>query len=204
MYICILDFEATCEDGSSSHEVIEFPSILWKISEDETELEYISEIQMFCKPKNNPKVSKFCHKLTGITQKQVDDGISFKEALKAHELWLREKIPNFDKEYTDNNILIMTCGHWDMSTMAPQEYKTYDIKKPHGVYLKYMNIKVDFDKFYKKKVGGMAKMLTYLGLPLIGRHHSGIDDCRNISKILDTMLENGFDPKKINVFDVKL
>ncbi len=38
----------------------------------------------------------------------------------------------------------------------------------------------------------MAAMLTGLGLPLIGRHHSGIDDARNIAAILVRMLHDGY------------
>jgi len=30
----------------------------------------------------------------------------------------------------------------------------------------------------------MAGMLNILGMKLDGRHHSGIDDCRNIAKIV--------------------
>jgi len=37
----------------------------------------------------------------------------------------------------------------------------------------------------------MAGMLNYLRLPLEGRHHSGIDDCRNISRIARQMLKDG-------------
>ena len=29
-YICVLDFEATCWKENNNHEIIEFPSILWK------------------------------------------------------------------------------------------------------------------------------------------------------------------------------
>ncbi|CAN0242565.1 unnamed protein product [Ectocarpus sp. 13 AM-2016] len=33
------------------------------------------------------------------------------------------------------------------------------------------------------KVSGMPAMLSALGLVLEGRHHSGLDDCRNIARI---------------------
>ncbi len=32
--------------------------------------------------------------------------------------------------------------------------------------------------------GGMALMLDYMGLELQGRHHSGLDDSRNISRMV--------------------
>jgi hypothetical protein len=37
----------------------------------------------------------------------------------------------------------------------------------------------------------MAGMLTYLNLGLIGTHHSGIDDSRNISRIALELIQRG-------------
>jgi len=37
----------------------------------------------------------------------------------------------------------------------------------------------------------MTDMLAFLGLELKGRHHSGIDDCRNIAQVLIRMLRDG-------------
>jgi inhibitor of KinA sporulation pathway (predicted exonuclease) len=44
---------------------------------------------------------------------------------------------------------------------------------------------------YKVKAGGMVNMLNYLNIPLEGRHHSGIDDTRNIAKILLKIISDG-------------
>ena len=37
----------------------------------------------------------------------------------------------------------------------------------------------------------MTNMLDYLHIPLVGRHHSGIDDTRNIAKIMLKMIDQG-------------
>ena len=37
-------------------------------------------------------------------------------------------------------------------------------------------------------------MLTTLKMDLEGRHHSGIDDCKNIGRIATRMLEDGWRP----------
>ena len=37
----------------------------------------------------------------------------------------------------------------------------------------------------------MAGMLRKLGMTLEGRHHSGIDDCRNISRVALKMMADG-------------
>lgn len=37
----------------------------------------------------------------------------------------------------------------------------------------------------------MTSMLDYLGLKLQGHHHSGLDDRRNIARILQALLQQG-------------
>ena len=43
----------------------------------------------------------------------------------------------------------------------------------------------------RAKPSGMTGMLRGLGLPLEGRHHSGIDDCRNIASIVRVLAQRG-------------
>lgn len=216
-YLCVLDFEANCaknmEELNMDNEVIEFPSVLWKYEKSITKdpddekkfklsikMEKLGEFQMFCKPKNTPKLTKFCIDLTKITQDKVDSGVAFPTALKNHELWLRSKIPDFDNNVFLNNIMLVTCGDWDMKTMAPKEYKNYNIRNVHQFYLRYINIKREFFDFYNfRKQLGMSGMLNYLRLPLDGTHHSGIDDCKNISKILIRLFEDGHEFEKMKV-----
>lgn len=45
----------------------------------------------------------------------------------------------------------------------------------------------------KPPVKGMPDMLNICGLKLEGKHHSGIDDAMNISKIVISCLEKGFE-----------
>ena len=54
-----------------------------------------------------------------------------------------------------------------------------------------IDVKAEFEYFYKTKAGGMAGMLNKLGMKLEGRHHSGIDDTRNIAKIILHLIESG-------------
>lgn len=193
-YICVLDFEANCglnmKELKMDNEVIEFPSVLWKY--EEGAMVKISEFQLFCKPKHTPVLTQFCKDLTKITQEQVDAGVSFPVAFKQHEMWLRLHVPDFDNMVHSNSILLVTYGEWDMATMAPKEYRNYNMKDIHSFYLKYCNVKTDYSKFYKHgKKFGMATTLEYLNIPLEGTHHSGIDDSRNISKILIRMFDDG-------------
>lgn len=59
-----------------------------------------------------------------------------------------------------------------------------------------INIKKAFQKQYGyKQAKGMAKMLGALKMNLVGRHHSGIDDCVNILRIVERMVEDGWVPE---------
>jgi ERI1 exoribonuclease 3 len=43
----------------------------------------------------------------------------------------------------------------------------------------------------------MAGMLNILGMKLEGRHHSGIDDCKNIARIAIVSIRSGHEPNWI-------
>jgi len=189
IYLCILDFEATCWDDNSKKpkEVTEFPSVLLKWNSD-GKTERVSEIQMFCKPKLDPKLSKFCTELTGITQAQVDVGIPFFSALAKHHSWLKQNVEDLDE------VIIVTCGAWDLEKCLPTQCRIWNknVNNLPDVYNHFVNIKDVYQQFYNKKAKSMVSMLNDLGLTLDGRHHSGIDDCKNITKIFETMIKDGF------------
>ena len=86
----------------------------------------------------------------------------------------------------------MTCGNWDLKICLPNETKSKGIKV-QKYFCSWINIKKAFpSKKYKvKKVGGMKYMLKVLKLPLVGRHHSGIDDCKNIAACAIKIMKDG-------------
>lgn len=180
-YLCVLDFEATCWLKSNEHEIIEFPSIIVDLETNEA----IDRIQMFVKPKVHPVVSAFCNQLTGITQDQVDKGISLPEALKQHHKFISQYRP----------LIICTDGDWDLKTMLPLECKIHNITAPKA-YSKWINIKRDFEALYgSSKSGGITQMCETLKIKTKGRLHSGIDDCENIAQIVIQMRKDGWKPK---------
>jgi inhibitor of KinA sporulation pathway (predicted exonuclease) len=192
-YICVLDFEETCwEDpkiDKSKIEIIEFPSILYKL--ENNKLEKISEFHEYVKPVINPTLSEFCIKLTGIKQETVDKADVFSAVFNRHHKWLKELVPNM------NELSFLTCGAWDLNTQLPRELINKKIKTKDA-YSYFINIKDEYEYFYKTKAFGMDKMLQNLGLTLDGKHHSGIDDTRNISKILIKMVSDGHTDFKVN------
>lgn len=186
-YLCVLDFEATCWKDSSNKEkmeIIEFPSVLYKIDEKNKSAEFVSEFSKYVRPTIVPILTEFCTELTGIQQNSVDTADTIDIVYKQHRQWISEYVQPNDK------FIIATCGAWDLFTQLPREIKNKSLQK-NAYYNKFINVKSEFEYFYNKKSGGMANMLTKLNLPLIGRHHSGIDDTRNIAAIMLKMIKDG-------------
>lgn len=201
-YLCVLDFEATCDgrfgaDGRPDrsfkseveHEIIEFPSVLLELDPVTHNYKYKCEYRNFCLPLEVPKLTYFCSRLTGITQHDVDGGLDFPDVLVGHYTWLQSHVGDM------SNVAIVTCGFWDLGTMLPAECKRWAVLPP-TTYTRFINIKnVFFDKCGSKlgmdRPKGMAGMLKVAGIPLEGRHHSGIDDCKNIAKLVQYVVENG-------------
>ena len=187
-YVCVLDFEATCDDKVRyyDNEIIEFPSVLLKWDTKEEKYVNVSEIQLYCKPLDVLTLKPFCTKLTGITQETVDTGMNFPQAMLRHYSWLLTEC-NQDLD----SVVIVTCGAWDLNTVFPRETRRWNIPNPQPIYKRFVNLKTEFAKLYGfKRQRGMAEMLEHLKISLDGRHHSGIDDCKNIAKILQHMTSN--------------
>ena len=79
---------------------------------------------------------------------------------------------------------------WDLKSCLPNQCDYLGISVP-SYFKNWVNIKKVYADFYKRKMGDMVKMLNGLNLELSGRHHSGIDDCMNITKILQRILQDG-------------
>lgn len=176
-FLAVLDFEATCWENSNEHEIIEFPTIIVDIKNQEI----VDRFECFVKPSYDPKLSEFCKNLTGITQEQVDGGVSLSEALKMHQ--------KFMSKY--HNSVFVTCGDWDLKTMLPKDAWNNHLNVPN-MYSKWINVKRVFSDVFKcDRAPAMPGMLSKLGLKLEGRHHRGIDDCVNIARISIALMKKG-------------
>ena len=94
----------------NSQEIIEFPVVIIDVKNKCIKSEY----QTYVKPTLDPQLTDFCTELTGITQEQVDGGISIQEALKQVHMWLgNEGI--FSSEF-----VFMSCGDFDGRHLAKE------------------------------------------------------------------------------------
>lgn len=186
-HIIVIDFEANCSGKDiKDHEIIEFPALLV----DTYSGRIISEFHHYVKLIRHTELSEFIKDLTHITNEQVNNGLEWGECIKEFEKWCRNNNLNC------SNSTIVTCGDWDFLTMFPKQ--NFQTKTKISNYLSkltshWTNVKVPYRNLFDTKYIRMDKMLSYLGLELIGHHHSGIDDCRNIHRICQEMLKYGFD-----------
>ena len=185
-YAIVLDFEATCdrERRPEPQEIIEFPSVLVDLSEGRV----IDSFSTFVRPHHHPVLTAFCKQLTGIEQAQVASASPFHEVLARHQTWLD------DHGLDETNALFVTCGDWDLGTMLPAQCRASvpPIRSLPPIYRSWMNLKVAYrDALGVRRAPGMAGMLRALDLPLVGRHHRGIDDCHNLARLLVRLLSEG-------------
>ncbi|CEO99516.1 Exonuclease domain-containing protein [Plasmodiophora brassicae] len=184
-YVLILDFEATCGPNvpNSEQEVIEFPIVVV----DTLERRIVSEFRSFVRPLLHPILDGFCTDLTGITQDQVsgDSVPTLQEILPRAAEFVESFIAR------DRNAFIVTCGDWDLRTQLPSQAARECLEVPPCLR-RYVNLKRDFAKLYqRKRLQCFKSMMMSLGLTIQGRHHSGIDDCRNMARIVLRMLDDG-------------
>lgn len=191
-YYVILDFEATCDQGKAPkpQEIIEFPSVLmcgktFKI---------IDEFTSYVRPLHHPQLTKFCTELTGITQQQVENAPLFPEVMTNHMDWLHHHNLQIHPKGSGSSFAFITCGDWDLRSMLPNQWRACEppLRAIPYAYRQWINIKVHYMAFREtKRAPGMAGMMRALELELVGHHHSGIDDSRNIARIAQHLGERG-------------
>ncbi|KZV90427.1 hypothetical protein EXIGLDRAFT_770844 [Exidia glandulosa HHB12029] len=216
-YFCVLDVEGTCEEGQGlnwPNEIIEWPVVLlgWRDSEKRDELVVVDEWRSYVQPVYRAKLTEFCTKLTGITQADVDGAPTFTPMLKQFTKFLR-KHGLLD---TNNR----KTGRWTWCTDGPYDIRDFVAKQcfisaiPHPPYLlgDILDVRTAVNDYLNEANTGSTRsgkgrrsantfrrtslklpnQLQALGLaPFEGRQHSGIDDTRNIARIVAELARRG-------------
>lgn len=173
----VIDVESTCWEKKWEQPRNEISEIIEiGICEvDINKMEILNTDSIIVKPAMS-KVSKFCTKLTTLTQEDVNKGISFGDAcailMNRHESSDRTFISwgDYDRKQFQNN-----C-------------KDYTVKYPFGP--RHLNLKNTFSLFHGlDRELGMDAALERLKMPLEGTHHRGSWDSKNIAKILIHMIK---------------
>ncbi|KAI8615579.1 hypothetical protein BC830DRAFT_1051131, partial [Chytriomyces sp. MP71] len=177
-FLAILDFEASVQVnksvGTKAHEVTEFPILL--IDGADPTLPLIAEFHTFIRP------TRHVHFL--VRNPSYASYPSFPEAFGNLDTFLASH------GATPQNTLAITCGDWDLRAMLPFEQASHGLPR-NEMWTRWCNIKHAFSRLTGKKVDGMVRMLHVIEEPLVGRHHSGIDDCRNLATVARWMVQEG-------------
>lgn len=174
--VCVVDLEATCcNDGSippQEMETIEIGAVTVDVSSGIID----SEFQSFIRPVQHPQLTDFCRTLTTIKQEDVDQAASFPVVFEAFCDWLAKAgLDGF--------------GSWttfDM-TQLQQDAAFHGIEYP---LRSHVDLYAIFKKRYRRKRGHRGAM-RILGIEASGLHHRGIDDARNIAKMVPCLLGVG-------------
>lgn len=175
-YYLVLDLEATCCDQKTIRrhqtEIIEIGAVMVESGD----LQVVDEFQTFIKPVRYPVLTPFCTTLTSITQDQVDSAPEYRDAIAHLQTWLAD-YPNG------------VFGSWGDYDHHQFQQDSQFHKLPFPITYPHINLKKEFSRAQGlPKRYGMAGALRQMGIPLEGTHHRGIDDARNIAKLLPFIL----------------
>ncbi|SGY77234.1 BQ5605_C005g03584 [Microbotryum silenes-dioicae] len=204
--------EGNQEDGKAGSDDIRSSEKDGTEEEDEAnperwELRVVDEFHSFVRPKHRPKLSDFCQSLTGITQAQVDSAPYYPQVLKRFEKHFIIKHNLFTKEV---KTIWVTDGPWDLRDFVAKQVFLSNVQRPswlggHVIDLRklvthyfagLLTPSIDFTTKMNPKLAdplptiapeslSIPCVLLALSLPpFIGRLHSGLDDARNLSRIL--------------------
>lgn len=177
-YLLVIDLEATCcNDRQFPREEMEIIEIGAVIADGKT-FRPIDEFQVFVRPVRHPVLTEFCRELTGIEQSDVASAGEFPEAMTQLTEWMAG-LPD---------AVFCSWGDYDLRQFE-RDCRHHDVDWPFGT--RHVNVKKCYtERFRLKRGDGFSKALEKQGLTFEGRPHRGIDDARNIVRLMPTIFES--------------
>ena len=179
--LLVVDLESTCWEDLNpegkrqdvdSMEIIEIGCALAT-----RDGQLLKSASFLVKPTRFPQLSDFCTALTGITQSMVDEAPTYPEAIEALNKWLGELSDEF---------IWCSWGNYDRLHILAESEK-------HGLLPSFMAYPhLNLKRIWRlstgqKKKNGLSNALIYHNLAFEGRQHRGVDDARNIVRLLPVM-----------------
>lgn len=173
--IIVVDLEATCWEGDpppgQEQEIIEIGVCVLDIATGERS----GKRSLLVRPERSA-ISPFCTRLTTLTQEQVEQGVSFAEA-----------IETLRREYRPAERTWASYGDYDriaLQRQCEQRGVIYPFGRTH------LNVKnLLAISFNLPREVGLDRATAMCGLNLEGTHHRGDDDAWNIAALLAVLLE---------------
>lgn len=184
-YFLILDLEGKVE-------ILEFPIVMIEAKT----MGFIDSFHRFVRPTGmteerineyiEGKYGKF-----GVDRVWHDTAVPFKDVLHDFEIWMTgHHLWNKEQPSPLHRAAFVTCGNWDLKTKVPQQCSVSRIKLP-PYFMEWINLKDIYLNFYKRRAPGMMTMMRELNIRPMGSHHLGIDDTKNIARVLQRMVADG-------------
>jgi inhibitor of KinA sporulation pathway (predicted exonuclease) len=183
-FLLVVDLEATCDDRDPRQrsrgdvgavpkhemETIEIGAVLVA----RASLEIVEAFDTFVAPVRHPRLTPFCTRLTSIRQADVDAAPRFPEAMKRLRAFLAGRAVTF-----------CSWGDYDKHQLA-QDGMHHRVGVDLGPHV---NLRVAFTKRRGlAKRPDVGEALARVGLSFEGTPHRGIDDARNIARLLPWIL----------------
>lgn len=177
-HLLIVDLEATCWDGDvpglnrrqtvEDMEVIEFGCV---VAEPDGKL--LDAKSFIVRPVLRPQLSSFCTQLTGISQQQVAVAPVYAEVVQVIDAWLAAYQP----------FCWASWGDYDRHQLDAE--RQHNGCEPAFMALEHKNLKQLWrEGRAAKRRSGLQAALAFHDLAFEGQHHRGIDDARNIARLL--------------------
>ncbi|KAH9951390.1 ribonuclease H-like domain-containing protein [Amylocystis lapponica] len=203
------------------NEIIEWPVLLLRWRDKDRsgiarELEVVDEFRSFVKPTWRPQLSQFCTNLTGITQEQVDCAPTFNMLVHSFTGFLAQN-GLIDPHTSERLVRFVWCtdGPWDIRDFVVKQCFLSKTQMPAWIAGEVLDVRSTVRQWYEG--GGksarfarnealtkppsslpnrislsITDQLRLLNLaPFEGRQHSGIDDTRNVARILTELARRG-------------
>ena len=168
-FYLVVDLEATCGDTIAHYkrEIIEIGAVMVN-----RQFQIESKFQTFVKPVANPQLTEFCTQLTSITQTTVDEAPEFSVAMAQFSQWMNGY----------PNRVFCAWGDFDRRQIQ-RDCKRYQLKNPLNITC--FNLKTMFAR--SQQLPGtyaLKQAMDLAKLSFTGTQHRGIDDARNLAKLL--------------------
>ncbi|KAL9232443.1 hypothetical protein vseg_007555 [Gypsophila vaccaria] len=184
-FLLVLDLEGKVE-------ILEFPVMIV----DAKTMQVVDFFHRFVRPTNMTKqrIEEYIegkYGKIGVDRVWHDTAISFPEVIQEFEAWITQH-QLWGKELGGplHKAAFVTCGNWDIKTKIPQQCQVCSMKLP-SYFMEWINLKDVYLNFYNRRATGMRTMLNELNITLLGTHHLGIDDTKNIARVVQRMLADG-------------
>ncbi|XP_072958731.1 uncharacterized exonuclease domain-containing protein At3g15140 isoform X1 [Typha angustifolia] len=183
-YLLVLDLEGKVE-------ILEFPVLMI----DAKNMEFIDSFHRFVRPSimSEQRIGEYIegkYGKFGVDRVWHDTAIPFKDVLHEFEEWISNHNLWKEKGGPLNRAAFVTCGNWDLKTKIPEQCRVSKVKLPL-YFMEWINLKDIYLNFYNRRATGMITMMKELQMPLVGSHHLGIDDAKNIGRVVQRMLGDG-------------